>query len=381
MTMQWEISDEEKLLKQSAEEFFLEKLPVNTLRIMRDKNDQKGFSDEIWQEMAQLGWTSIFVPEEYGGLGLGLRGMSVVLEAAGQRLSPHPLLSYALAAPTVLLEAATAEQKQSLLPELAAGNLRIGVAHDEGAQSLRSKLSTLARHEADGFILNGQKTMVLDAQKADKLLVLARTRVNADGEGLSWFLLDRTAPGVNLKTFRLVDGQLGSHLFLDSVRVGFENLIGYEGRASEAYQRMIDAASIGLAAEMFGSASQAFAMTLAYLKERRQFGVPIGSFQALQHRAAVMYCELELCRAALHKAASAFDAREAKSSALASLAKAKLSDVFQLVAREGVQLHGGIGMTDEHDIGFYLKRSRINAELFGSASYHRDRYARLMDFT
>lgn len=380
MSMQWEISDEEKLLKQSADEFFREKLPVNSLRIMRDKNDQRSFAPEIFQEMAELGWTSIFVSEEFGGLGLGLRGMSVVLEAAGRQLSPVPLLSYALCAPAVLLEAGTAEQKQSLLPDLAAGMLKIAVAHEEGNQSLRTKLSTLASRDGEGFILRGQKSMVLDGEGADKLLVLARTRVDADGEGLSWFLLDRKAQGIGLKTFRMVDGRLGCQLSLDGVRAGFEDMIGYEGRAGESYQKMIDAAAIGLAAEMFGSAQRAFEMTLAYLKERRQFGVVIGSFQALQHRMAQMYCELELCRGTVQRAAAAFDARESQASAFASLAKAKLSEVFQLVSREGIQLHGGIGMTDEHDIGFYLKRSRISAELFGSAGYHRERYARLLDF-
>ncbi len=378
--MQWEMSDEDKLLKQSADEFFREKLPVNSLRIMRDRNESKGFSPEIWRDMAELGWTSIIIPEEFGGLNLGLRGLSTVLEASGRTLAPSPLLPYALLSASVILEAGTAEQKLSLLPALVEGRLLMAVAHDEGSQSLRLPVSTQAVRSEEGFVINGLKSMVLDAPGADKLLVLARTRADQNNEGLSWFMIDRDAAGVELKTFRLVDGRLGCHIAFENVKAPFEALLGYEGKAQASYEKMLDAAAIGLAAEMFGSASAAFEMTLSYLKERKQFGVAIGSFQALQHRAAQMYCELELCRAAIQRAAGAYDAGESASSAYASLAKAKVSDVFAHIAREAVQLYGGIGMTDEHDIGFYLKRSRITAELFGNATYHRERYARLADF-
>ncbi len=375
----WQISDEEKLLKQSAEEFFREKLPVSSLRYMRDRNDQVGYSPEIWKEMAELGWTGILIPEEYDGLNFGLRGLGVVLEAAGRTLSPSPLFSTVLLGGTILQAEGSESQKKKYLPAIAGGKLLLAVGTEEGLHHGSQKIEASARREGEGYRLSGQKKLVLDAQSADKLVVLART-----GEGersaLSWFIVDRQAPGVTTKTFRLIDGRLGCHLELHNVSVPAENLLGFEGKAAASYQLLQDAGAAGLAAEMLGSATAAFEMTLAYLKERKQFGVAIGSFQALQHRAAHMYCELEVSRAAVQKALSAYDSSDPKRSLYASLAKAKVGQVFEHVARECLQLFAGIGMTDEHVIGFYLKRSRIATELFGNNAFHRDRYASLVGY-
>lgn len=376
--MNWQISDEEKLLKQSANEFFREKLPVNSLRYMRDHNDTVGYSKEAWKEMAELGWTGILIPEDYDGLNFGLRGLGHVLEAAGRTLSPTPLLSSVVCGGTLIQSEGSDEQKKTLLPALAAGTLLLSVATEEGLHHGSNKFETLAKKEGDGYVLSGTKKLVMDAQSADKLIVLART--GQDQKALTWFLFDRTAPGVTLKPYRLIDGRLGCHVAFDQVKLSVNNLLGFEGKAWDSYQLMSDAAAIAQSAESLGSAAAAFEMTLAYLKERKQFGVAIGSFQALQHRAAHMYSELEVSRALVQRALTAFDEADSKRSVYASLAKAKVAQVFNHVAREAVQLFGGIGMTDEHVIGFYLKRSRISAELYGSISFHKDRYARALEY-
>lgn len=377
--MNWQMSDEEKLLKQSAEEFFREKLPVNSLRYMRDHNDSVGYSQSAWKEMAELGWTGILVPEEFDGLNVGMRGLGLVLEAAGRTLSPTPIISSLVCGGLLVQNEGSVSQKKAILPALAAGKLLLAVAHEEGLHHGSKKLETMARRDGEDFVINGSKKLAMDAQSADQVIVLARTTGQGQ-EGMSWFLVDRKAPGVTCKTFRMIDGRLACHVELSQVKVSAENLLGYEGKAAGSYELMQDAAAIALASESLGSAAAAFEMTLAYLKERKQFGVAIGSFQALQHRAAHMYSELEVSRSVVQKALSAYDERDEKLSLYASLAKAKIATVFNHVAREALQLFGGIGMTDEHVIGFYLKRSRISEELYGNISFHRDRYGRLLSY-
>ncbi|MCX6130260.1 MAG: acyl-CoA/acyl-ACP dehydrogenase [Proteobacteria bacterium] len=379
--MNWQTSDEEKLLKQSAEEFFREKLPVNSLRYMRDSNEASGYSKEAWKEMAELGWTGILIPEEFGGLDFGLRGLSHVLEAAGRTLSPSPLLSTVVCASTLINEIGNPAQKKAILPEIASGKRLVALAAEEGLHHGQSEVTTQAMRHGEAYRLQGQKRLVFDGAAADTFLVLARSRPNTTGkDGLSWFLVDSKAKGVHVKTFRMVDGRLGANLSLENLEVTADALLGAEAQGGASYRRVEDAGAIAVAAESLGSASAAFDMTLAYLKERKQFGVLIGSFQALQHRMAQMFVELEVSRAAVQKAADSFDKRSQDTSLLASLVKAKLSDVFHNISLEAVQLHGGIGMTDEHPIGFYLKRSRISAEVFGNSRYHRDRYAKLSDY-
>ncbi len=381
MLMNWDITDEEKLLRQSAVNYFREKLPINHLRKMRDSQDQVGFHRENWKEMAELGWTGILIPEEFGGMDFGFRGLGLIMEAAGRHLSSTPLLSTALCASRVILQEGSHEQRQKLLPAIAAGEWIIAVAHDEGHQHGSRPLTTTALSHGSRFTLKGQKSLVLDLGCADQILVLARTTKNSQGEeGLSWFLVDVKSPGLGVETFRLVDGRPASRLNFQNVELGQDSLLGTLGSAGASYEKMRQAAAGSLAAEMLGSSMAAFEMTLAYLKERKQFGVAIGSFQALQHRMANLYSELEVSKSIVHRSLCALDAQDPQMVLYTSLAKAKLSELFQKIAAEAIQLHGGIGMTDEHSIGFFLKRSRISAELFGNAGFHRDRYASAMNF-
>ncbi|MFW7378970.1 MAG: acyl-CoA dehydrogenase family protein [Oligoflexus sp.] len=380
--MNWELTDEEKLLKQSAEEYFQEKLPIHVLRFLRDHNDENGYVAESWQEMAELGWAGILIPEDFGGLDFGYRGIGLIMEAAGRSLAPSPLLSTVVCASTLIRQLATQRQKATLLPDIAAGKITFAVAHEEWNHHSEGEMDCNSTRSGEGFIINGHKKMVIHGHTADKFLVLARSSDNdaSSSNDLSCFVVDRHQAGVVVKKFRMVDGLPCAHVQLNDVQVNGEDLLGHEGMARPAYEFMLDAARSCLAAEMFGSAAEAFSMTLAYLKERKQFGQVIGSFQALQHRMAQMYSELEICRSVVQRALSALDENDSKRAVFASLAKAKVGDIYQHVAREAIQLHGGIGMTDEHNIGFFLKRSRITGEWFGNRTYHRARYARLMDF-
>jgi len=380
--MNWDVTDEARLLKQSAEEFFREKLPLQVLRHIRDSKNEKGYLPNIWQEMVELGWAGILIPEQFGGLDFGYHGIGTIMEAAGRSLAPSPLLSTVVCVSTLIRELADKEQKAALLPAIVSGETTFAVAHEESNHHNDSYIACSATRSGEGFLLNGDKKMVINGHSADKLLVIARSHGDKPNsiDGLSCFLVDPLQQGVTIERFLMVDGLPSCHLTLRDVQVDARALLGEEGGAWHGYEFMLDAARSSLAAEMFGSAAEAFAMTLAYLKERQQFGLAIGSFQALQHRMANMYSELELCRAVVQRALKALDDKDSKRAVFASLAKAKVSEVYQLVAREAVQLHGGIGMTDEHNIGFFLKRSRIAGELFGNPAFHRDRYASLLEF-
>ena len=376
------LTEDQELLAQTARDFVRTNSPLSRLRALRDAQDSEGFSREVWQEMAQLGWAGILIPEEYGGAGLGLADLAVVLEAAGRNLAPEPFLSTVLLGGQLLADAGSPEQKQTWLPGIATGEKIVGLAYQEARSRYDlNRVTTRATAEGDAWRLLGEKIQVLDGQNADALIVSTRTNgEDTDPDGLTLFLLAPDTPGVALIPQTRVDGRAAALLNLDGVKVGAESIVGTVGQGFQTLSHIVDLATVGLCAEMLGGMSQVFDDTLAYLKTREQFGVVIGSFQALKHRAANVFMEIELCRSAVMAAATAADAGEGDLPLLVSLAKARCSDAFVLATNEGVQMHGGIGMTDEHDAGLYMKRARAAEMTFGDAAWHRDRWARLRDY-
>ena len=375
------LNDEQTILKHGAHAFFKERMPVKQLRELRDRDDNNGFDAALWREMANLGWAGILIPEEHGGAGFGYKGMGQVMEEAGRMLAASPLASAALIAAPLLLATGSEAQKNKFLPGLAAGELLIALAHDEAPRHAPTRIATKVDKRGPGFVLNGCKTFVVDGHVAAQLIVVARSSGARDArEGISLFLVDAKARGVQCTRTRMVDNRNAAQISFDNVELGAEALLG---RLNEAYgplEKVLDGARAALAAEMLGTGTEAFERTVAYLKLRRQFGVVIGSFQALKHRAALMFCELELTRSAVLGALDALDSGVKDSAALCSLAKAKACDMLELISAEAVQLHGGIGMTDAEEIGFFLKRARVAQQWLGDASFHRDRYANLLGF-
>jgi alkylation response protein AidB-like acyl-CoA dehydrogenase len=308
--------------------------------------------------------------------------VAVVMEALGRNLAPEPFVSTVLLAGQLLADAGSADQKQAWLPGIAAGEKILSVAYQEARSRYDlNRVTTRATAEGDAWRLLGEKIQVLDGQNADALIVSTRTNgEDTDPDGLTLFLLAPDTPGVALIPQTRVDGRAAALLNLDGVKVGAESIVGTVGQGFQTLSHIVDLATVGLCAEMLGGMSQVFDDTLAYLKTREQFGVVIGSFQALKHRAANVFMEIELCRSAVMAAATAADAGEGDLPLLVSLAKARCSDAFVLATNEGVQMHGGIGMTDEHDAGLYMKRARAAEMTFGDAAWHRDRWARLRDY-
>jgi alkylation response protein AidB-like acyl-CoA dehydrogenase len=360
------LTEEQSMLRDAAKSWASGKSPVTAFRKLRDSGNEDGFDRAAWKDMAEMGWAGILIPEEFGGVGLGYLTLGLVLEETGRTLTASPLVSTALVATTALLLGGTEAQKQEWLPKIAEGKVIATLAVDEAPHHAPERLAFEAKKTGGGYTLNGKKTFVLDGGVADLIIVAAKN-------GL--FLLPGNAPGLTRTRLTSVDSRGVANLEFRDVEVPASAMLN-----GDVLDAVLDRARAGLAAEMLGAATQSFETTLDYLKTRVQFGQVIGTFQALQHRAAKMFTDLELTRSCVEAALIAIDKNANDVAALASLAKAKASDLAHLVSNEMVQMHGGIGMTDVHDSGLYLKRARAAEATFGGSSYHRDRYARLMGY-
>ncbi len=369
------LNDEQLMLRDATRHFLSEQAPVSQLRELRDSGNPDGFSRELWSGMVEMGWTGILVPEEYGGLGYGYTGMGLILEECGRTLTASPLQATSLVGVAALLIAGSGDQRGELLPAVASGEHLMALACDEGRGHDPARVDCAAEQRDGDWVLNGSKTAVVDGHVADTLVVSART-----GKGVSLFLVPAGAGGVRTERVAALDTHALATVEFEQVRLAENRLLGEPDRAQQKLDRILDVARIGVAAEMLGLAQEAFERTVEYLKQRRQFGVPIGSFQALQHRAALLFGELELCKSLVLKSLQSLDEGEDDLAELASLAKAKTGETARLATAEAIQMHGGIGMTDDFDIGFFLKRYRILENLYGDSNFHLDRFARLRGY-
>ena len=371
------LSDEQTMLKDTAKEFCANNAPIDQLRKLRDGDSADGFDRDTWHKMAELGWAGIPFPEEHGGLAFGYKGLGVVTEETGRTLAASPLYATVWLGGTLVNLGGSEAQKAALLPKISAGETLLALALEESHRHNPYGIAARAERSGDGYALSGAKKFVLDGHVADQLVVAARTAGEpGDRDGISLFLMPRTAKGVTVTRTKMVDSRNAANVELDNVAVGADALLGTEGQGADVLDPALDIARIGLCAEMLGATQECFERTVQYLKDREQFGVPIGSFQALKHRAANMFCEIELSKSCVLEALTALDeGRDAGEVAkLASLAKAKVGETFHTVSREGIQMHGGIGMTDEFDIGFFIKRAAVTEQTFGDMHFHRDRY-------
>jgi alkylation response protein AidB-like acyl-CoA dehydrogenase len=369
------LTEDQAMLRDTARDFMAEQGSIRQqLRHWRDRGCKDGFGHGLWKQFAELGFTGILVPEADGGLGLGHVEAGLVLEEIGRNLTPSPFLTTAVAFVEAVKGSAMRER---YLPGILAGDTVAALAIDESRKHRPEATALKAERSGNGFRLNGAKRFVVQGGSADVLIVAARTGGAAgEEEGLSLFLVEKEADGLTAETDRLVDSAMAARLTFDNVEVDADAVVGEVDQGWAVLTRLLNAGRAGAAAEMVGVASGAMDMTVDYLRQRTQFGVPIGSFQALQHRAAHIYSELEIARAATLKAQQLLDEQHAQAELMVSVAKAKAGRTATLAVQEGVQMHGGIGMTDEHDIGLYMKRDRALNELFGDANYHTDRVAR-----
>lgn len=375
------LNEEQRMLKDSAREFIQANAPVEALRTLRDSKDTIGYSKELWQKMVELGWTAVALPEAHGGLEFGFKGLGVVLEEIGHTLAASPLLS------TIVLGASAIELSKNetlqanILPQVIAGELTLAFAIDESHHYQPSNITTTAQQQGSYWLLNGKKAMVIDGHTADKLIVVARTSDQQnDITGLTLFLVDGDAKGVERNALTLMDAHSMANITLTDVAVTEDAIIGDVNDAWRIIEPTLDRGRIAIATEMMGGCLEMFNRTMAYLKEREQFDVKIGSFQALKHRASIMFTEIELNKSVLLDALNTVDESPENLPKAASLAKTRLGETFKLITDEATQMHGGIGVTDELDVGLFKKRSRVLEQLLGNSAYHRSRYATLSGY-
>ncbi len=374
------LNDDQTMLADTARPFLAEQAPVGHMRALRDAKDATGFSPDLWKRFAEMGFTGVAVDEADGGMGLGQVEAGIVLEEIGRNLTPSPFLSTAVGA-VAALKGASSAQRRRWLPPIVAGEAVAALAIDEGAHHRPTRIALKAERSGNGFRLTGEKRFVAHGHVADLILVAART-AGAPGEtdGITLFAVEKDTAGLSASPERLADASLASRLTFDGVELDADAVVGEVDGGWAGLGRVLGAVRTGAAAEMLGVAGGAMAMTVDYLKSRKQFGAHIGSFQALQHRAAHLYSELEVTRAAVLKAQQLLDAGDPEAERATHVAKAMAGLSTTLAVQEGVQMHGGIGMTDEYDIGFYMKRGRVLAEMFGDADFHADALARMSGY-
>ncbi len=375
------LSEEAGMLKDAAKGFLADSAPVSQLRRLRDEENTDGFDRSTWKEMAEMGWTSVLVPEEHGGVAMGHVAAGVIAEEMGRTLTASPYLSTAIMGATALSRFGSDAQKGDWLPRIAAGEAITAVAVDEGRKHNPLHVTTKAERSGNGFKLTGSKSFVAEGHIADMLIVSARTAGGeTEEEGISLFLVPQNAVGLKVDRTSMVDSRNSARIALNGVEVDADALLGEVDAGYKPLEGILDAGRAGLSAEMSGSAQECLHQTVEYLKERKQFGEIIGTYQGLQHRAAHLYSEIELGKSIVLKTLQTLDMAPDHAAMMVSAAKSKMGQVAQLAAQESIQMHGGIGMTDEYDIGFFIKRVRVAEALFGDANYHTDKFARMRNY-
>ncbi|WP_339933797.1 acyl-CoA dehydrogenase [uncultured Brevundimonas sp.] len=373
------LTEEQTMLKDAADGFLNENAPIAHLRKLRDSKDADGVSRDLWRAFGEMGFAGVIIPEEHGGSGLGAVEAGVVAEALGRTLTPSPFMGSGVLSAKVLVDGGSAEQQAAWLPKIAAGEAMLALAIDEGAKHAPSKWTTTAERSGNGFKLNGAKGFVLDGHVADALIVAALTGT-PDSGGLTLFLVDPKTSGVEIERTVMVDAHNAARITLTDVTVDADAVIGAVDGGEALLEVALNLGRACAAASLTGAGDQAFQITLDYLRTRKQFGKAIGEFQALQHRAAHLFTEIELARAAVMGALQRLDAGRENAGLAVSVAKAKAGRVAELAVQEAVQMHGGVGMTDEYDVGLFMKRVRVLNELLGDAGFHADRLAKAQGY-
>jgi alkylation response protein AidB-like acyl-CoA dehydrogenase len=375
------LSEEQSMLRDSARGLISDKAPVSHLRQLRDSNDTTGFSPDLWKTFAEMGFSGLLVPEDFGGSGLGCVEAGVVMEEIGRNLMPSPFLATSVLAASALSRGGSAAQKSEHLPRIAGGSLLASLAIDEGAKHRPLMTKMQAVRSGNGFRLVGDKAFVVDGHTAGLLIVAARTAGGAgEREGLTLFLVDPKTKGIEIERTAMVDSHNAARIKFDNVEVNADGVLGEVDQGGILLEGVLNVGRGAVASEMVGVAEGVFGRTVDYLKERKQFGKTIGEFQALQHRAAQLYIEIEITRATVLKALQTLDSDFEKASAAVAVAKARAGSTATLAVQEGVQMHGGMGMTDQFDIGFFMKRARVCQELFGDSNFHADQLARMKGY-
>lgn len=371
------LTEEQEMLQDSAAGFLAENAPVSSFRMVRDNKPEEGFFRKLWNQMAEMGWAGIIVEEEFGGSEFGYVGAGVLAEQMGKNLTASPFFSTAVLGATAIQRYGTAQQKAQYLGAISDGSKIFALAVDEGPRHNPNQIAFTAQASGNGYVLSGAKSFVADGHVADKMIIAARTSGNTtDEDGITLFLVDADAPEISREKTPMIDSRNAADIVVDGLEVTGDDIIGKLDGGYAALEGILSAGRAVLAAEMSGSSQQAFETTTEYLKEREQFGKKIGSFQGLQHRAAHLATEIEMMKSAVLKSLQLLDDDFESAGPTCAMAKAKTGMTAQLATKEAIQMHGGIGVTDEYDVGLYFKRVHLAQQMFGDAGFHADRLAK-----
>lgn len=374
------LNEEQRMLRDTARDFLQNDAPVNLMRQLRDDGNEQGYSDELWHKMIEMGWPAVAIPEQFGGLGFGFIGAGAILQEAGKTLANSPFFNTVALGAAAIIHGGNEAQQQTLLPKIAAGELTLALAHEESNHHQSRGIQCQANVDGEQLMINGSKQFVAEGANADLLIVSLRTAEPSDKkDGITLALIDPSTAGIKINRVNMIDSRNYAHIDFTNVIVSAGNVIGELDNSQTLLDKTLDHGRICLAAEMLGGAQAMLDKTVEYLKDREQFGRKIGAFQALQHRAANMFAELEIAKSAVIHALSAIDENQ-DLALVASSAKTLANDCYRLITDEAVQMHGGIGLTDEMDIGFYLKRCRVSMQSLGDSGFHKNRFAKLNQF-
>ncbi len=376
--MDFELNDDQRLLLDNVASFVKKESPIDRFRKQRDV--EAGWSKAMWAQMGELGWLGLPFSESAGGMGMSFLESALLLERFGTSLVPEPYISSVVVGGSALAKAGTAAQQEQWLAPMIAGQTTLTLAYaEEKGRFDVNHVEARAERSGDGYVLAGKKLWALHADSADQIIVSARTSGTAkDANGISLFVLDRA--NVKLQPQKTLDGRRAAHVELHNVKVGKDALLGAEGQGGALLEEIVDLGAAAACAEGGGVLETVLEMTREYLCDREQFGVKIGTFQALQHRAVDMFVEVQLAKSTTLLAALKVDAPVAERKRAISVAKTQLAESGHFVTRQGIQLHGGIGVTDEHNVGLYFKRMNVLAALFGDSEHHLRRFASLPSF-
>ncbi len=374
------LNEEQRMLRDTARDFLQDNAPVGLMRQLRDDDNVKGYSEDLWQQMIDMGWPAVAIPEQYGGLGFGFVGVGAILQEAGKTLANSPFFNTVALGAAAIIHGGNEQQQADLLPKIAHGEMRLALAHEESNHHKSSRIECQCIIDENQLTINGCKQFVAEGGNADLLIVSLRSQpTSKSAAGITLALVDPKTPGITVKKITMIDSRNYVHIDFSNVTISTDNILGKAHHGLALLDKTLDHGRICLAAEMLGGAQAMLDKTVEYLKDREQFGRKIGAFQALQHRAAKMFAELEIAKSAVIHALSAIDHDE-DLAMVASTAKTLANDTYRLITDEAVQMHGGIGLTDEMDVGFYLKRCRVSIQSLGDSGFHKNRFATIQHF-
>ena len=378
--MEFGLNEEQEMLKTMARDFLENECPKTYVREMME--DEVGHTPELWQKMAEVGWLGLIIPEEYGGAGMSFRDLTILFEEMGRALLPGPFLSTVILCGIPILTAGTDEQKKEYLPKIANGEAVFTLAAlEEDGDMWPGGINIKAFRQGDMYVINGIKTFVPDAKAADYMIVAARTKRSEDPrDGITLFIVDTSEWGLYITPLKTMDETRKQYdVSFNRMAVPVKNILGEENNGWSILENMAPKVAAVLCAEMIGGGDWVLETSVNYAKERTAFGVPIGSFQVIKHKCADMYSGLEYARSLMEWAAEAIKEDSGDAPIAVSMAKSYCGDTYKMVADHGIQIHGGIGFTWDHDMHLYFKRARANDTAFGDANYHRDMIAQYLE--